>query len=598
MALTKGQRNAPSMTGKGAIWSARQRFERMRGLLDLDRQTFMADWRDLGDFILPRKMRQNVYDTNRGGRRNSNIIDSTGTFAARTLASGMMSGVTSPARPWFRLTVSDYELAERADVRAWLDEVTDRMRHVLSKSNLYKVLPICYGDLGVFGTHAMMCVEDEERTIRFYAFPVGSYYLANDGKGQVRVFLREFRLTVRQLVDRFGQRNAAGEVDWSNFSTPIKSLWDNHTRDAWVDVVHVIEPNDQWNPKKLESKFKRFRSVYYERGVNKAQDLQSGDVGESFLEDKGFDEFPVFAPRWEVTGEDVYATTCPGMVCLGDIKQLQHGEKKAAKALDKMVDPPLVGPPGLMKSKTSLLPGDLTLTDESNDKKLRPIHEINIRLDLLENKQQIIRARIQRGFFADLFLMLDYQDAQNGASQKTATEIQERHEEKLLALGPMLENLTQELLDPMVTRVYNIMQRAGQLPPPPQELQGQSFEVEYTSIMAQAQKLVGLGGIERAVSFIGNVAAAKQDPTVWDKFDTDQAIDEYGESAGLPSRLIVPDEKVAAIRKARQDAVNQQQQAALANQASSAALNLSKTDTGSKNALTDLLGNSAGGGQP
>lgn len=597
--LTKGDRNAAALglTAKQTVWTVRTRLERLRGQLDLDRQSFMADWKELADYILPRKARFNAYDTNKGGRRNQKIIDSTGVFAARTLASGMMSGVTSPARPWFRLKVSDYQLNEQADVRAWLDEVADRMRSVLGRSNLYKILPTCYGDLGVFGTHAMMCCEDDEKVVRFYAFPIGSYYLANDDKGQVRVFVREFRMTVRQLVERFGVRSASNEIDWSNFTALVKTLWTTNMRESWVDVVHVIEPNDDWHPGKLASKHKRFRSIYYERGVNgRGGNLQAADMGDAFLEDKGFDEFPVFAPRWEVTGEDVYATTCPGLVALGDIKELQHTRKKGSKALDKMVDPPLVGPTSLLRTKTSLLPGDVTLTDETQTAQLRPIHEVTARLDFISQHVQDLRQLIMKAMFADLFLMLDYSDEQGGSRQPvTATEIQERHEEKLLALGPMLENLNQELLDPLIERVYNIMQRGGMLPPPPDALSGQPFDVEYTSVMAQAQKLIGLGGMERLAGYVGNLAAASQNPTVWDKVNVDQSIDEYAEAAGVPSRLIVPDEQVAAVRKARADAANQQQQANLALQASGAAKNLSQTDTGGKNALTDILGGGSGG---
>lgn len=588
--LSKGERNAASLTAKQQVWQTRTRFERMRGLLDLDRQSFLSHWRDLSDFIQPRRGRFTTTDTNRGDRRSKKIIDSTGTFAARTLASGMMSGVTSPARPWFRLTVPDYALNEQSDVRQWLDEVADRMRKVLGRSNLYKVLPTCYGDLGVFGTHAMMCIEDDEKVVRFYAFPIGSYYLANDAKGQVRVFVREFRMTVRQCVERFGTRLPSNEIDWSNFSVSLRARWEANDRDQWVDVIHIIEPNDQWNPKKLHAKYKRFRSVYYERGVSKSSEMQASDVGDAFLEDKGFDEFPVFAPRWEVTGEDAYGTNCPGMLTLGDIMQLQHGEKKGMKALDKMIDPPLVGPMALTNAKVSLLPGDITYLSETSDAKLRAIHEVDLRVDYLENKQQQIRNRITRGMFADLFLMLDSLDDAGPTGQKTATEIQERHEEKLLALGPMLENLNQELLDPLIDRVFNIMLRGGLFPPPPEALHGSVFDVEYTSIMAQAQKAVGLGSLERVSAFAGNLATASQNPAVWDKLNTDEMIDEYADSAGIPSRLIVADDKVQAIRASRAQQAASQQAVALAGQASMAARNLAQSDTSQKNALTDLLG--------
>ena len=74
------------------------------------RQSYMLHWRELADYILPRRYRWLVsQNQRRGSPINSNIIDSTGTIAARTLASGMMAGVTSPTRPWFKLRVDGYD---------------------------------------------------------------------------------------------------------------------------------------------------------------------------------------------------------------------------------------------------------------------------------------------------------------------------------------------------------------------------------------------------------------------------------------------------------------------------------------------------------
>lgn len=568
----------------GTLPTKRRRVELMFAELDQIRQSFVAHWRELTDFIKPRRGRFDKSDVNRGDKRTKSIIDSTASFAARTLASGMHSGITSPARPWFRLTTSDYAIGELSDVRAYLDEVGDRMRKVLLRSNWYNVLPICYGDLGTFGTHAMLMAEDDEEVVRFYPFPIGSYCLGNNARGQARYFAREFQMTVGQIVERFAQRDETGAIIWTNISPTVRDNFERGQLQAQIYVVHAVTPNPEHNPRKLESKHKRFYACYYERG--QANTETALDV---FLEEKGFDEYPILAPRWEVTGEDVFATDCPGMMALGDIKQLQHGEKKGAKGLDKSIDPPMVGPVALSKSKASLLPGDVTYVQENQHSTFRPAHEVTIRLDLLEMKQAQVRTRIEKAYFTDLFLMLAYMDQQRGGkSPVTATEIAERHDEKLLALGPVLEQLNQDLLSLCIVRLYNIMQRRGMLPDPPESLQGQDYDIEYTSIMAQAQKLVGLGAIERFAGFIGNLAVT--DPSAWDKVDRDQMIDEYADATGVAGRLVLPDEKVAAIRDARAKAAQAQHEAELVAQGASAARDLSQSDTTQKNALTDILG--------
>lgn len=121
------------------------------------------------------------------------------------------------------------------------------------------------------------------------------------------------------------------------------------------------------------------------------------------------------------------------------------------------------------------------------------------------------------------------------------------------------------------------------------------IKVEYTSIMAQAMKLVGLGSMERFAGFVGNIAAAK--PETLDKVDFDQMVDVYGDSVGLPPNIVIPDDKVAEIRAARakqqQQMQQMQQMAAMAQvgqQAAQGMQAMSAADMESDNALTRMLG--------
>ena len=142
------------------------------------------------------------------------------------------------------------------------------MSQVFLRSNLYNVLPIVYGDMGNFGTGAMLVEEDFENVLRFYSLPIGSYMIACDETGRVRVFMREFQMTVRQIVKKFGNVDDYGKPDWSNISTHVKDQWLRGEYETWVNVAHVIQPNDEYDETKLESKYKKFRSCHYERGVS------------------------------------------------------------------------------------------------------------------------------------------------------------------------------------------------------------------------------------------------------------------------------------------------------------------------------------------
>lgn len=552
----------------------RQRLERMRGQLDSERQSFVTHWRNLADYVLPRQQRFLATDRNRlKSSVNNLIVNNTATLSTRTLSSGMMAGITSPARPWFTFTMDDTALAELGPVKEWLSVCAGRMREVFLRSNLYNILPMMYSDLGVFGTTACAVLEDREDVIRLYHFPIGSYMLSNSPRYQVDTLVREYQMTVRQLVEEFGE---------DNVSDTVRSQYQNNSKENWVDVVHVVYPNEDYDEAKPASKFKAWASCYYEKSATDGK----------FLREAGFDEFPCLAPRWLLMGEDVYGSSCPGMDALGDIKALQLEEKRKAQAIEKMVNPPMVAPSSMRNSRASVLPGDVTYLDiQSGQQGFKPAYEVNPRINELMMDIQQNEQRIRRAFFEDLFLMI----ANDTRSNITAREIEERHEEKLLMLGPVLERLNDELLDPLIDRTFSIMLKNKLLPPPPKELQGMPIKVEYTSIMAQAMKLVGLGSMERFAGFVGNIAAAK--PETLDKVDFDQMVDVYGDSVGLPPNIVVPDDKVAEIRAARAKQQQQMQQmeqmaamAQVGQQAAQGMQAMSAADMESDNALTRMLG--------
>ncbi len=569
-------------------YTRRQKLEQINHQLERERSTFKSHWRELSEYILPRRSRFFVADQNKGDKRNQKIIDSTATLAVRTLRSGMMGGVTSPARPWFRLTIPDKDLAEFVPVKQWLHTVTTRMTTIFLRSNLYNILPAVYGDLGTFGTGAMLMDQDEEAGIKCYSFPIGSYKIGTDSKGRVRVFWRDFQMTARQIVEKFGQDpEDPRKIDWSNISDHVKSLYQSKNFESRIDIAHVILPNDLYNPRLLDSKYKKYASIYYERGTSGESSNQgffAAGTQDKFLSEKGYDYFPVLCPRWETTGEDVYGTDCPGMTALGDIKQLQTGEKRGLQAIDKMVNPPMIGPTSLKTQNASILPGDITYVDIRDGMQgFRPAHEVRFDVNSLEVKQQQVRQRISKAFFEDLFLML----ANSDRRQITATEIDERREEKLLALGPVLEQLNQDLLDPLIDNTFMIMESLGEIPPPPDEIAGRDLKVEYISIMAQAQKLVGLGGIERFTNYVGGIAGLH--PAILDKVDGDQLVDYYGDLTSIPPGIVRSDDEAKGIREQQAQAQAQAQKAQNAAMAAKTAKDLSQADPAGDNALASVI---------
>jgi Bacteriophage head to tail connecting protein len=566
----------------------REKMERLRLSLEMERKSFEAHWRDLSEHITPRRSRFIVSDVNKGDKRNQKIIDSTATMAARSLMAGMTSGITSPARPWFKLTVDDPNMAESYAVKSWLADVEKRIYSMFSRSNLYRALPVIYSDMGVYGTGAILVEEDFRHVMRFYPLAVGSYSIANDSSLRVNVFTRSFQMTVRQIVEEFGTDQNTGKVYFDNISDSVKQMWENEATEQQVTIHHLIYPNPDYNPRSPLAVQKKYLSCYYENGT-----ASNGMIKEDlFLRCSGYDLFPVLVPRWEVTGEDVYGTSCPGMTALGDIKSLQLMQKRKSQAIDKIVNPPMTGPTSLINQKTSILPGDVTYVDSvGGQQAFRPSHEVNLRIGELVQDIQEHQKRISRAFYEDLFLML----ANSDRREITAREIDERHEEKLLALGPVLEQLNQDLLDPLIDLAFDFMLKQNHLPQPPQELEGQNLKVEYVSIMAQAQKSLGIAGVERFAGFVHQMAAVN--PEILDNIDNDEIATEYAEMLGVSVKFVRPFEEVQKIRQGRAQAAQQQAQAEQMQRMTQGAKNLSETPLGQGSALDEIIG-AGGGGMP
>ncbi len=452
----------------------RRHCERRLGALDRERASWFAHWRELSTYILPRRgnFLGAAHRSDRGGKRNGRLLDATAMLAARTLASGLMAGLTSPARPWFRLGLGSPALSAVPEVRAWLDDVQGRMFRVFARSNLYNALAVAYEELAVFGTAALVVTEDEHEIVRAYPLTAGEYWLAASDRLKVNTLYRALAMTTFQLVERFG-RDAV--------STQVRERYDRGEWDREVEVVHAIEPNEEVRDADAGDGFggfgrsnrhMPFRSVWYEKT----------GAGDSVLSVSGYEEFPALCPRWHLSGNDVYGRS-PGMDALPDAKGLQRMQARFAETLDKMVNPPMVASPVLRGVSASSTPAAITYVADAEGVGFKPAYQINPPLAdfsaAIRERQQAVRA----AFHADLFLM-----ATQLEEVRTATEVAERRAEKLVMLGPVLERLHDDLLEPLIGRVFQIMARNGHIPPPPYaELDGLRLQPEYVSPMAALQ---------------------------------------------------------------------------------------------------------------
>ena len=529
-------------------------------------QPYRAHWEDVAKNINPGKgyFRQ-------GGLTVNNLPDYKYLLSTkaiefkRTLAAGMHSGLTSPSRPWFRLTLDDPELSSYQPVKIWLSQCQEIMLTVFNKSNVYKMFHSLYDEEVAFSTGGAMLLPDYNNVIHGYNFTIGTYYLDIDYKGNVNTFGRKVEKTVGALVKEFGLENC---------SERVKSYYANNNLSAVVVINHIIEPNDIRDPDRKDFKNMPYRSIYWEDGSNEDKVLRVG----------GFKQFPVIAPRWDVPScSHTWGIGSPGYYGLGETKGLQHIRKDIKIGNSKLARPPLQAHVNVGNINT--LPDGVTRYSGNNvDQGLQLAYPNNaIRTDYLSADYQLGVSELRELFFIDLFRQME----NSPDTQKTAREIAEKHEEKLILLGPVIERLNTELHDPMINISFDNLLDAGILPPPPEVLQGKSYGVEYTSILAQAQKLANAQSIERSLNMAASLSQIK--PDIMDVINVDEAFRDYCDISGLSPSLTRTAEEVDAMRQDRQ----QEQEAMQTNQNAMAlaqgAKTLADTKMGQGSALDGLM---------
>lgn len=565
----------------------RQRVLEMYNQLRSERAGFLDQWQENSRFVNPRRYRFEKERNNQGGRRNRFIVDGRGTRACRTAVAGMGVGVTPSSRPWFMYSHPNREIRELPDVRTWLHGTAEEARNILRRTNFYQVMPSFYMDMLTFSNACLLVDDDKEDLLRFTCVPVGSWCISNNHRMQARTFMREFRLTVRQVIEKFCKKLPDGQYDLSNVSLPVAELFRAGSSETQVDITHLVIPNDNFDKNKLGHRGKKYLSIYYE--VTVLTDTAYGDYGASsggqeHLRISGYDMFPVLVGRWGLTSGDSYGTWGPTDIAIGDIRELQFFARQQAEASVRQISPALVGGSRLNKKK-GRLPGPLEvlwLNDPKAADSLRRIYDFNFDIQHTTELRQDIRNSIDESYYVDMFRRFTATNRQ----YMTAKQVTEESQEKMVELGPVLEIFNEDVLNPLNNLLFQKAYKKGLLPEAPEELEGDDISVEYVSILHQAQKLLDASAIERYVGFIGGVAGIA--PAVLDKLNEYEVADQYAEITSAPPGIVRSDEEATARAEQRAEAEARQARLDDAQQESEAIKNIGGAQVGGGSALDAL----------
>ena len=500
--------------------------------LKAQRGTWESHWQDLTNFVLPNESDFNL-KRSKGDKRTTLVYDSTGIHANEMLAAGLHGMLTNPASNWFSLRVKNSmdNFADNAEAKQWLEETTNVILAELSAPDVAFPSHIheYYLSLCSIGTACMFVGEPTTREgISFRSIHIDEIFIAENADGIVDTVFRIFKMTVRQIVQKWGEKS---------LSPRIQRMYENKEFDKEVELFHCVYPRDDVDKGKKAATMLPVASVYID------------EKEKHVLAEGGFDEMPYMVGRWSKTVGEVFGRS-PAMTALPDIKMLQEIMKTTIKAAQKVVDPPLLVPDDGVLGPVRTIPGGLNYYRASSGARIEPLltgGNIGLSYEMMND----LRERIRTMFFLD---QLQFQ----GAPRMTATEVVERTERTLRLLGPTLGRLQSEFLGPMIERIYGVLVRAGRLPEPPESISELELKIEYVSPLARAQRQTETQGIMRTLEFVGPIAG--MDPQAAQIIKGADTVRHIAELNGVPPMLLKSDEDLMAEMQAQQQAQAAQQQ--------------------------------------
>lgn len=542
---------APTPPRFGQV-QARALLDRYQSLKAL-RQPWETLWQDISDYVMPRRAFNAGATLAPSTQRESRLFDTTAVQANMTLANGCVAWMSPQEAPWFA-----FEAPQGKDsdpVRRWLSTVTERTRNALAASNYYTAQHEFYLDRSAFGTACLYVEPGLRRALNVQCWPVGSFVIDEDEEGNVDTVMREFELTARQAVQKFGKDSVSERIRKAHQAGGAKL----NERFKFLHAIYP-RPEAERDAARLDAPNKAFACIYLEL------------AGAHVCKVSGYDTMPVMVSRYLEWGSGMGALYgwSPSFAALPEARQVNFLQKMMDALAEKMAFPPVMAPEEL-EGEIDASAGGVTYFDktlaaaQAMPREWMTQGRYDIGMDRVKERQ----AAINRAFHVELFQMFSQLD-----KTMTAREVAERASEKLIQFSPTFSRLTVELFNPLMERLLGILLETGRIGEPPPELavhgaDGRAWlptpQVQYSSRIALSLRAMHGVALQRTLELVAS--ASRVDPAVARQFDWAGAIREDALNNGLPARYIRPEADVQAEMQAEAQAQMQQKQIAAATQA-------------------------------
>src|SRR3972149_8818881 len=315
--------------------------------MESEKSLWLPGWQQNTDYVIPRK--NNITrKTSPGAKRMPvTLYDSTAIHANDLLASSLQGAF---AISNVHMKYANDALNEDEDAIEWLDICNTRMRKEFIKSNFRTETHEVFLDCTSVATGLILT---EEKTLgsagfnglRFTAFPISDYAIAENAEGYADTVYRRIEYTARQAIQMFGEK--AGKTALDALKKEPHEI---------IKYVHAVFPAKEY--------------AWKIPGARKWASIVVCIDDAVTVKVSGYHEFPYAVPRWSKASGEQYGRG-PADNAMPDIKLLNKMKELGLVAIEKDINPPLGVPESLGKLK--LTPGQQNSIRADLIDKIKPL---------------------------------------------------------------------------------------------------------------------------------------------------------------------------------------------------------------------------------
>lgn len=511
-----------------------QRYNHLRSIRD---GYWLDTWREVRHYCYPNEEE----GLTEGGKRGTEIFDTTAITSCQRLASGIYAWMLDPAKRMIEIIAADKELQKKSDVKQFYAALSKKLLEKIANSNyatiVQKMLKTC-----ACGIDGVVYLESGmDGTVRFQHIPIESVCYQENSDGRVNTVFREMNMTAIQILEKFANDNIPDKIR--------QEAADPKRMDTKHKILHAVFPRGKSDKSMLDNKNFAFADYYIHIDTK------------TLIRESGFVEFPFFVCRFEVASGESYGRG-PGIDLLPDIKMLNRMRQSYIIGSERANDPDTLIPENSLVDETWNREAGAThfyrmgANGEKPEYMYYPVNLAQIGNDIERERQNI-----KNGFYLDIF------DPLGDIKNITATEAEIRNEGKLVPFSTLVGNIHSDFLAPMIHRLIGIMARNFELEDMPVEvMENSKYNIEFVSKIALAIKQSEASNYLRFEAAMQGMLA--RHPEVEDNIRIDDTFREIALSVGInPDMLTTEAERDKKRAEVAEQQNAQMQSEMLANEA-------------------------------